>query len=44
VLPGDSLGEIATWYGLTTERILNANPGMERPLVVGQVITLPHPR
>jgi hypothetical protein len=44
VLPGDSLGEIATWFGLTTERILNANPGMERPLVVGQVITLPHPR
>lgn len=44
VLPGDSLGEIATWYGLSTERILNANPGMERPLAVGQVIRLPHPR
>ena len=44
VLPGDSLGEIATWYGLSTERILNANPGMDRPLVVGQVIRLPHPR
>ncbi len=44
VRPGDSLGEIATWYGLTTTRIVAANPGMQRPLVIGQVIRLPHPR
>lgn len=44
VQPGDSLGEIAARYGLTTERVIAANPGMERPIVVGQVIRLPHPR
>jgi hypothetical protein len=44
VQPGDSLAEIADRYGLTTERILAANPGMERPIATGQVIRLPHPR
>jgi LysM repeat protein len=43
VQPGDSLAEIADRYGLTTERILARNPGMQRPIVAGQVIRLPHP-
>lgn len=41
---GESLGEVAARYGLTTERVLAANPSMARPIVVGQVIRLPHPR
>lgn len=44
VRSGDSLDEIAARYGLTRERVLAANPGMPRPIVVGQVIRLPHPR
>jgi len=44
VVSGDSLAEIATRYGLTIERIRRQNPGMPRPLRVGQVIELPHPR
>ena len=43
VLAGDSLGEIAARYGLTIEEIRDQNPGMPRPLQVGQVIELPHP-
>jgi nucleoid-associated protein YgaU len=43
VRPGDSLAEIATRYGLTREAILAINPGMPRPLTVGQVIKLPQP-
>ena len=44
VRAGDSLAEIAVRYGLTIERIRGQNPGMARPLHVGQVIELPHPR
>ena len=44
VVAGDSLGEIAFRYGLRVERIRDQNPGMPRPLHVGQVIELPHPR
>lgn len=44
VQPGDSLGAVAARYGLTTERVLSANPDLERPIVTGQVIRLPHPR
>lgn len=44
VVSGDSLAGIAARYGLTVERIRDQNPGMARPLVVGQVIELPHPR
>jgi LysM domain len=44
VLAGDSLAGIAARYGLTVERIRDQNPGMPRPLRVGQVIELPHPR
>jgi hypothetical protein len=43
VVPGDSLAEIAGRYGLTVERIRDQNPGMARPLSVGQVVELPHP-
>lgn len=43
VVSGDSLAEIAARFGLTVERIRNQNPGMPRPLVIGQVIELPHP-
>jgi hypothetical protein len=43
VVAGDSLAEIAARYGLTVERIRDQNPGMARPLFVGQVIELPHP-
>jgi len=44
VASGDSLDGIAGRYGLTSERVLAANPSMPRPIVVGQVIRLPHPR
>jgi hypothetical protein len=44
VVAGDSLAGIAARYGLTVERIRDQNPGMPRPLRVGQVIELPHPR
>ena len=43
VVPGDSLAEIAARFGLTVEGIRDQNPGMPRPLFVGQVIELPHP-
>ena len=43
VVSGDSLAGIAARYGLTVERIRDQNPGMARPLFVGQVIELPHP-
>lgn len=43
VVPGDSLAGIAARFGLTVERIRDQNPGMQRPLSVGQVIELPHP-
>jgi len=43
VASGDSLAEIAARFGLTVERIRDQNPGMARPLAVGQVIELPHP-
>jgi len=41
---GESLGEVAARYGLTIEPVLAGNPSMARPIVVGQVIRLPHPR
>lgn len=44
VVSGDSLAGIAARYGLTVERIRDQNPGMPRPLHVGQVIELPHPK
>jgi LysM domain-containing protein len=43
VVSGDSLAAIASRYGLTVQKIRNQNPGMPSPLVVGQVIELPHP-
>jgi hypothetical protein len=43
VVSGDSLAGIAARYGLTIEKIRDQNPGMARPLRVGQVIELPHP-
>lgn len=43
VVAGDSLAEIAARYGLTVEEIRDQNPGMPRPLRIGQVIELPHP-
>lgn len=43
VVPGDSVAEIAGRYGLTTEAIRDANPGMNRPLQVGDVLRLPIP-
>ena len=43
VVSGDSLAAIASRYGLTVQKIRNQNPGMPRPLHVGQVIELPHP-
>ena len=44
VVAGDSLAAIAARYGLTIEKIRDQNPGMARPLHVGQVIELPHPK
>ena len=43
VVSGDSLAGIAFRFGLTVEQIRDQNPGMARPLAVGQVIELPHP-
>lgn len=43
VASGDSLAAIAVRFGLTVEQIRDQNPGMPRPLSVGQVIELPHP-
>ena len=43
VVAGDSLEEIAVRYGLTIRAIRDQNPGMPRPLRVGQVIELPRP-
>jgi hypothetical protein len=43
VVSGDSLAGIAARFGLTVEQIRDQNPGMARPLSVGQVIELPHP-
>jgi LysM repeat protein len=41
VQPGDSLAEIAARYLLTRDAILEANPGLPRPIQAGQVIKLP---
>jgi LysM domain len=41
VQAGDSIGELAARYLLTREAILDANPGLPRPIVEGQVIRLP---
>jgi hypothetical protein len=41
VQSGDSIGEIAARYLMTREAILEANPGLPRPIVEGQVIRLP---
>lgn len=38
---GDSIAEIAARYLLTRDAILEANPGLPRPIVEGQVIKLP---
>jgi hypothetical protein len=43
VVSGDSLAGIAARFGLTVEQIRDQNPGMARPLSVGQVMELPHP-
>ena len=43
VVSGDSLAGIAARFGLTVEQIRGQNPGMARPLSVGQVIEPPHP-
>jgi hypothetical protein len=43
VVSGDSLAGIAARFGLTVEQIKDQNPGIARPLSVGQVIELPHP-
>jgi LysM domain len=43
VVSGDSLAGIAARFGLTVEQIRDQNPGMARPLAVGQVIELPYP-
>lgn len=43
VVSGDSLAGIAARYGVSIEDIRDRNPGMPRPLRVGQVIELPHP-
>ena len=43
VRAGDSLAQIAVRYDLTIETIRDQNPGMARPLHVGQVLELPHP-
>ena len=41
VRSGDSLAEIADRYGLTIDAILEANPGMPRPVTADQVVRLP---
>ena len=41
VQPGDSIAEIAERYLLTREAIVDANPGLQRPIVAGQVLKLP---
>ena len=41
VQPNDSLAGIAARYLLTREAILEANPGLPRPIQAGQVIKLP---
>ena len=41
VQPGDSIAEIADRYLLTREQILDANPGLPRPIQPDQVIKLP---
>jgi hypothetical protein len=38
---GDSIAGIASRFGLTTDAILAANPGVPRPIVAGQVLRLP---
>jgi hypothetical protein len=43
VQAGDSIAEIAARYLLTRDAILEANPGLPRPIVEGQVIKLPRP-
>ena len=44
VVSGDSLAEISARYDVSIQRIRDQNPGMPRPLQVGQVIELPHPK
>jgi hypothetical protein len=41
VRAGDSVSEIAARFGLTTDAILEANPGLPRPIVAGQQLRLP---
>jgi nucleoid-associated protein YgaU len=41
VQPGDTISSIAARYLLTRDDILDANPGMPRPIEPGQVIKLP---
>ncbi len=41
VEPGDSIAEIADRYLLTRRQILDANPGLPRPIAPDQVIKLP---
>ena len=41
VQPGDSIAEVADRYLMTRAAILEANPGLPRPIVAGQVLKLP---
>jgi LysM domain len=43
VASGDSVAGIATTYLLTVADIQAANPAMNRPILVGDVLRLPHP-
>jgi nucleoid-associated protein YgaU len=40
---GDSIAEIALRFGVTSDAILEVNPGLPRPIVPGQVLRLPEP-
>jgi hypothetical protein len=43
VEPRDAVVDIAATYGLTVEEIRAANPTMNVPILIGDVLRLPHP-
>jgi hypothetical protein len=43
VQAGDSVADIAATYLLTVEDIRAANPTMNRPILIGDILRLPHP-